>query len=152
MEYKLDRKFIKQNKFRIIAVGLAFVSLGILLTYSMAIRADWEFLFGLFFIYLGFIKFKELKYWESNNNKISLKISQDSVSVSDTNENRSLKINSVNKVILQPIHGHIKSIVLHSSGGEMTKLEGFESMDKIAQQLKELLGESKVKTNKMFHR
>lgn len=55
-------------------------------------------------------------------------------------------------MVLQPNQGKIKSIVLYSSGGRVKKLQGFEAMDEIATQLKGLLGESKIKTARMFHR
>lgn len=152
MTFKLDKKFLRRSKLKIIVIGLAFIVAGSAFTYAMALEESWKFLLGIFFIYLGFKKIKELKYWEANNNKISLEINQDAISVSDFNEARSLKVNSITKAVLQPIHGKIKSIVIHSSGGGVTKLEGFEAMDKIASQLKAVLGESNVKTAKMFHR
>ncbi|MCX4187830.1 hypothetical protein [Methylophaga sp. OBS4] len=152
MTYKLDKKFLRRTKLKIIAIGLAFLTVGIMLTYSMVIENDWKFLFGIFLIYVGFKKVKELKYWEVNNSKISLEINHEVVSVFDFNEARSLKVNRITKAVLQPIHGKIKSIVIYSSGGGITKLEGFETMDKIASQLKGVLGESNVKTAKMFHR
>ena len=152
MTYKLDKKFLRRSKLKIAAIGLAFIVAGATFTYAMALEESWKFLLGIFFIYLGFKKIKELKYWKANNNKISLEINQDVISVSDFNEARSLKVNSITKAVLQPIHGKIKSIVIHSSGGGVTKLEGFETMDKIANQLKAVLGESNVTTSKMFHR
>lgn len=152
MTYKLDKKFLWRSKLKIIAMGLVFIVAGTAFTYAMALEENWKFLLGIFFIYLGFKKFKELKYWEANNNKISLKISQDAISVSDMTEARSLKVSSITKAVIQPIHGKIKSIVIHSSGGGITRLEGFENMDKIASQLKGVLGESNVRTAKIFHR
>ncbi|QEW08352.1 hypothetical protein [Nitrincola iocasae] len=152
MIYKLDKKFLRRNKLKIAAIGLVFIVAGSAFAYAMILEESWEFLLGAFFIYLGFNKIKELKYWEANSSKITLEINQDAISVSDFNETRSLKISSITNAVLQPIHGKIKSIVIHSSGGGVTKLEGFEAMDKIASQLKEVLGESNVKTAKMFHR
>jgi len=135
MTYKLDKKFLWRSKLKIIAMGLVFIVAGAAFTYAMALE-----------------KIKELKYWEANNNKISLEISQDTISVSDMTETRSLNVSSITKAVIQPIHGKIKSIVIHSSDGGITKLEGFETMDKIASQLRSVLGESNVKTAKMFHR
>lgn len=54
-------------------------------------------------------------------------------------------------MVLQLIHGHIKSIILHSANNKH-KLQGFEHMDKVALQLEGLVGKSKVKTAKIFHR
>lgn len=152
MTYKLDKKFLRRSKLKKVAIGLVFIVAGSAFTYSMALDESWKLLFGVFFVYLGFKKLKELKYWEANSSKINLNINPDVISVSDLNELRSLKVESITKAVLQPIHGKIKSIVIHSSGGGVTKLEGFEAMDKIACQLKAILGESNVKTAKLFHR
>lgn len=152
MKYKLDNKFLKRTKLKIAALGLAFFAVGGTYTYTMALEENWKFFLGIFFIYLGFKKIKELKYWEANNNKIFLEIGKEVISVSDLNESRSLKVESISKAVLQPIHGKIKSIVIHSSGGGITKLEGFEAMEEIASQLKAILGDSNVKTARMFHR
>lgn len=152
MTFKLDNKFLRCTKLKIAAIGIAFIAAGATFAYAMAIEEDWKLLLGIFFVYLGFKKIKELKYWDANSSKISLEINPDVISVSDFNEARSLKVKSITKAVLQPIHGKIKSIVIHSSGGGVTKLEGFETMDKIAEQLRAVLGESNVKTAKMFHR
>ncbi|SIS79045.1 hypothetical protein [Neptunomonas antarctica] len=152
MIFKLDRQFLRRTKLKIVAIGIAFIAAGATFAYAMALEEDWKFLLGIFFVYLGFKKIKELKCWDANNSKISLEINPDIISVSDFNEARSLKVESITKAVLQPIHGKIKSIIIHSSGGGETKLEGFEAMDKVAGQLKAILGESNVKTAKLFHR
>ena len=152
MIFRLDEKFIRRTRLKIAVIGIALIAVGAAFLYAMVLEENWKLLFGVFFVYLGFRKIKELKYWNANNKIISLEINSKVISVSDFNEARSLKVESVTKAVLQPIHGKIKSIVIHSSGGGITKLEGFEAMDKIADKLKELLGESNVKTTKLFHR
>ena len=152
MTYKLDKKFIRRCKLNIIAMGLVFIVAGGWFAYAMALEESWKFLLGILFIYPGVKKFKELKYWKANSNKKSLEISQDAISISDMTETRSLKVSSITKAVIQPVHGKIKSIVIHSSDGGITKLKGFEAMDKIASQLKDVLGDSNVKTAKIFHR
>lgn len=150
--YKLDRQFVIRTKLKIIAIGLSFICAGILLSYSMVIEKDWKLLLGFCLIFLGYQKIKELEYWRDNNNKISLVITEDYIKVSDFNETRILSLTTLTKADVQPIHGKIKSIVLHDSNGVTTKLEGFETMDLVVSQLKEILGESNVKTAKYFHR
>ena len=152
MIFRLDEKFIRRTRLKIAVIGIALIAVGAAFLYSMVLEENWKLLFGVFFVYLGFRKIKELKYWNANNKKISLEINPKFISVSDFNEARSLKVENVTKAVLQPIHGKIKSIVIHTSGGGITKLEGFEAMDKIADKLKELLGESNVKIAKLFHR
>lgn len=152
MIYKLDQRFVTRDKFKTISLGVSLILIGSLVSYFMAIEGNWAFLAGAYCVYLGFKKFKERSYWESNSDKIALEINADHLSVSDIYETQTLNLNNIEKVVLQPIHGKIKSIILYSSGGRVKKLQGFETMDKIANQLKELLGESKIKTAKMFHR
>lgn len=152
MIYKLDQRFITQDKLKTISLGLSLILIGSLVGYFMAIEGNWAFLTGVYCIYLGFKKIKEHSYWESNSGKIALEINADHLSVSDIYETQTLNLNNIDQVVLQPIHGKIKSIILYRSGGRVKKLQGFEAMDEIANQLKELLGESKIKTTSMFHR
>lgn len=152
MVYKLDRKFIKRIKFNITAIGLVFIAAGVMFACSVDTFADWNLLVGGVLVVLGFYKFKELKYWNADNDEISLEIGKDCLTVSDPYQARSRKISSIDKAVFQLIRGKTKSIILHSSDGGITKLKGFEAMDEIASHLKELLGETKVKTAKFFHR
>ena len=151
MIYKLDQRFVTRDKLKTISLGVSLILIGSMVSLALAVEGNWAFLVGVYFIYLGFRKFKERRYWESNSDKIVLEINSDHVSVSDIYETQTLNLNNIEKVVLQPIHGKIRSIILYSSGGRVKKLQGFETMDEIANQLKELLGESKIKTAKMFH-
>ena len=151
MIYKLDQRFVTRDKLKTISLGVSLILIGYMVSLALAVEGNCAFLVGVYFIYLGFRKFKERRYWESNSDKIVLEINSDHVSVSDIYETQTLNLNNIEKVVLQPIHGKIRSIILYSSGGRVKKLQGFETMDEIANQLKELLGESKIKTAKMFH-
>ena len=152
MIYKLDQRLIARDKLKTTSLGVSLILIGSLVGYFMAVEGNWVFLTGVYCIYLGFKKIKERSYWESNSEKVTLEINSDHISVSDIYEPQTLNLNNIEKVVLQPIHGKIKSIILYSSGGRVKKLQGFEAMDQIANQLKELLGESKIKTASMFHR
>jgi len=152
MIYKLDQRLIARDTFKTISLGVILILIGSLVGYFMAVEGNWVFLTGVYCIYLGFKKIKERSYLESNSEKVALEINADHISVSDIYETQTLNLNNIEKVVLQPIHGKTKSIILYSSGGRVKKLQGFEAMDEIANQLKELMGESKIKTASMFHR
>jgi hypothetical protein len=152
MIYNLDKKFINRTKINIISIGSIFILVGLASSYAAIVGKNWEFLVGVVLIYSGFNKYKELQRWRTDSNRMFLEINEDNVSVSDSIEMRSLKVKSITKIVLQPIHGKIKSIVLHSSNDNITKLQGFESMDLIATHFKQLIGDSKIKTAKWFHR
>lgn len=152
MNFNLSPFFIKKEKRKIILVSCFFLILGSTATYSSITEPDLMFIVGLFLLWLAFNHFKQLKYWNNFQNKILLEINEDYISVQDTNEKRSIKTNSVEKAVLQLIHGKIKSIVLHISESDIIKLEGFETMDNVAEHLQLTLGESKIEKAKFFHR
>lgn len=149
MVYELDRKFIRKEILSITSISLILITMGGWFTYSMVLKKDWMFLGGVYLVYIGFNHLKTLKYWKSN--KIKLQINNDCLSVSDVKETKSLKIKNIDKVVIQLKYGNIKSIILHTPDN-MFKLQGFNAMDEISEQLKGLLDESKIKTAKIFHR
>ena len=152
MIYKLDPKYVTRQKLKIISWGVGLILISLVVGYALLRTGNWEFLAAAYCIYLGVNEFQELRYWRANRHKIALEINSETISVSDIHQTRTLQINQLKKAVLQPIHGKIKSIVLHSSNGDIDKLQGFETMDEIANQLQNLLGKSKIKTARIFHR
>ena len=152
MVYVLSKSFLRKTKAKIMIVsGLLFL-LGILSLYTLFNDFDAKAIIGLLFLWMGYKKSKELKYWKERHDKIYLQVTSDKISITDGLENRQLMVNEVSKVVLQPIHGKVKSIILHSSTGELTKIQGIDSMHNLTEQFKGLFDESTIKIARMFHR
>ena len=93
-----------------------------------------------------------LKYWKEPHDKIYLQVTSEKISITDELENSKLIVNEVSKVVLQPIHGKIKSIILHSTIGEITKIQAIDSMIDLTEQFNSLFYQSIIKVARMFDR
>ncbi len=152
MVYVLSKSFLRKTKAKIIIVSGLLFSLGFLSLYTLFNDFDAKAIIGLLFLWMGYKKSQELKYWKERHDKIYLQVTSDKISITDGLENRQLMVNEVSKVVLQPIHGKVKSIILHSSTGELTKIQGIDSMHNLTEQFKGLFDESTIKIARMFHR
>lgn len=62
MIYKLDQRFVTRNKLTTISLGVSLILIGSMASCALAIKGNWAFLAGVYFIYLGFKKFKDRRY------------------------------------------------------------------------------------------
>ncbi len=152
MKYTLSKSFVKNTRFKIFGTMVFFASMGMFLTYQGILNLDFKVILGGFLFWIGYSQKTELGYWKNSKDLIYMEIDSKIITVSDRRESRVMDLESVKKVVLQKIHGKVKSIVFHTNDGDIKKLQGFNNMEEMAEKLEEALGESKIKTSSLFHR
>lgn len=152
MKYTLSKSFLKDIKLKIFGIIIFFALIGLILIYQGFRDLDYKLILGSFLLWLSYSKKQELAYWEKTKDLILLEIDDEKITISDSNESRIMDVKSVEKMVLQKIHGKVKSIIFHTNDGNIKKLEGFENMGTIAGELKSIFGVEKIKTASFFHR
>ena len=151
MKYTLSRSFVKNTKRKLIGVMIFCVSVGGLLAYRGILGLDYQVVIGGYLLWIGYRQKAQLTYWNNTNDLIFLETDKSSMTVSDPRESRVMDIESVDKVVLQKIRGKVNSIVFHANDGDIKKLQGFDDMDDIAEKIKDMFGEEKIKAASFFH-
>ncbi|WP_426415223.1 hypothetical protein [Aestuariirhabdus sp. LZHN29] len=152
MKYRLDKSYVDTEKRKSAAMALLGLGFGVYVLFRYGVELDIKAWSGLIFLGYGYIKATDFLYWTYRSDTIAMEMVEQGVWVSTFSETRTLALENIRKVVLYPVHGEIKSVVLHCEDGSTSKVRGFASMDQIVEQLRARLGDDKIITGGFFNR
>jgi hypothetical protein len=157
MVFKLSKEYIRKRKTSPLWGLLVFAliaSIFVLAAFSKDTEQGAFFLIAMVVagLLITFQNLKLSKFWEAHGPKVAFQVNSDHfLQIGRDGENK-IMVEAIENVRLQMRRGKIHSIFFKSKTGRSGKLEGFENMEALAEQIKNVVGPNKVSVSRFLHR
>ncbi len=129
-----------------------FVAVAVFLSIFGLVTKDYGMFVGLIFIVMVWQYYKGMKTWVANSEKLRFGFDGQSLVFSGSEFKSKIVLTSVKRVVVQTRKNQPVSVLLFPASGSLEKFEGIENMQSFVGGITGIVGDSKVKYARYFHR
>ena len=129
-----------------------FATVAIVLASIGIFTRNYAMLIGLIFLVMAWQAYKDMTAWVENSSKIRFGFDGSYLLISGSEFENKLLLSSVKKLVIQIRRKEPVSVLLYPASGSLEKLEGIKDMQSFVSDIKSIIGDSKVKYARFFHR
>ena len=126
-------------------IALLMVAIGIF-------TDNYGMLVGVVFLLFSWQAIPSVKYWSKYGPEIYLEVIGNEIIQGNSDQEAKQSLSSLNRMTVQKKGELVKSILLKFESGGFHKLEGFENIAQLAQEIEKTVGGNKVRVSKWLHR
>jgi hypothetical protein len=152
MKYKLSEDYLRKRKRGMLTAALMFASVAVVLSVIGILTKNYGMFVGLVFLVMAWQSYKGMKSWVVNSEQLRFGFDGSSLVISGAEFESKLGLSSVKKVVVQTRKSQPVSVLLFPSSGSLEKIEGINDMQSFVSNIKGIVGDSKVKYARFFHR
>lgn len=152
MKYQLSEEYIKKRKRGMLIAAFMFGAVAVVLSILGVVNKNYGMFVGLIFLVMAWQYYKGMKTWVANAEKLRFSFDGQSLVFSGSEFESKMALASVKKVVVQTRKNHPISVLLFPASGSLEKFEGIDDMPSFVGSIKGIVGDSKVKYARFFHR
>ena len=135
-----------------LTVAVMFSSVAVVLSLIGISTQNYEMFVGLIFFVMAWQSYKGMQSWAANSEKLRFGFEGPCLVISGAESESKLALSSVKKVVIQTKKNQPISVLLFPLSGSPVKIEGINDMQDFVANIKGIVGDSKVKNARFFHR
>lgn len=152
MKYQLSEEYIKKRKRGMLIAAFMFAAVAAFLSILGVVTKNYGMFVGLIFLVMAWQYYKGMKTWVANSEKLRFGFDGQSLVFSGSEFESKMALTSVKKVVVQTRKNQPISVLLFPASGSLEKFEGIDDMQSFVANIKDIVGGSKVKYARFFHR
>lgn len=152
MKYQLSEKYIKKRKITMLTVAVMFAAVALVLSVIGIVTKNYGMFVGLIFLAMAWQSYKGMRTWVAHTERLQFGFDGKNLVISGSEFESKMVLSSVKKVVVQTRKNQPVSVLLFPASGTLEKFEGINEMHSFVASIKDIVGDSKVKYARFFHR